>query len=178
MPARRPKRGFSAPPVRELSFDAIFRAHFDFVWRCARSFVGESCADDVTQEAFLLVRRRLEAFDADALRPWLYGITRNAARNWNRARQRRARRHRALVELEPAHGERWEQVREAANLMDRFLLSLPVAQSEAFRLKVIEEFTAAEIATCTGVPLQTVYSRVRAANIALARFRTALEDDA
>jgi RNA polymerase sigma-70 factor (ECF subfamily) len=172
-----PKRGSSAP-ARDLTFDAIFRTHFDFVWRCARSFVGDACADDVTQEAFLLVRRRLGSFEGDSVRPWLYGITRNTARNWMRSRQRRARRHRTLAELEPEPDPRWEQVREAANLMDRFLRSLPSAQREAFRLKVIEEFTAAEISACTGVPLQTVYSRVRAANAALERFRRTLEDEA
>lgn len=140
--------------------------------------MGDACADDVTQEAFILVRRRLETFHADSIRPWLYGITRNAARNWKRSRQRRARRHRTLAELAPAPDERWEQVREAANLMDRFLAGLPSAQREAFRLKVIEEFTAAEIASCMGVPVQTVYSRVRAANAALERFRKTLEDEA
>lgn len=126
----------------------------------------------------MLVRRRLGTFDADAVRPWLYGITRNTARNWMRSRQRRARRHRTLAELKPVHDPRWEQIQEAADLMDRFLRSLPSAQREAFRLKVIEEFTAAEISVCLGVPVQTVYSRVRAANAALERFRRTLEDHA
>ena len=59
--------------------------------------------------------------------------------------------------------------------MDRFLAQLPAGQREAFLLKEIEELTAAEIAEATGIPLQTVYSRVQAARRALQRFREQLE---
>lgn len=140
--------------------------------------MGESQADDVAQEVFLLVRRKLDSFDADSMRPWLYGITRNVSRNWLRSRWRRAKRTQVVAELAPEPSDDWERVREAATLMDRFLQGLPPKQREAFRLKVIEEFTAAEISAALGVPMQTVYSRVRSATAALETFRASLEDGA
>ncbi len=113
------------------------------------------------------------------MKGWLYGITRNVAHNTMRAQGRRARRHRAAIEtVQYEDTTRWPEVSEAADLMDRFLAQLPTGQREAFVLKEIEELTAAEIAEATGVPLQTVYSRVQAARRALARFREQLEGSA
>lgn len=162
-----PNRGAEA-----LSFDALFREQLDYVWRVARALVGSDLADDVTQEVFLLVRRKLDEYDGSSMRAWLYGITRNVARNALRGRDRREHRHRAAVRAVPdAATPRWHEVQEAAALMDRFLDRLPAPQREAFMLKEIEELTAAEIAIAIGVPLQTVYSRVRAALAELERFR-------
>ncbi|MBL8942052.1 MAG: hypothetical protein JNK45_02840 [Myxococcales bacterium] len=61
--------------------------------------------------------------------------------------------------------------------MRTFLARLPPPQREAFMLKELEELTAAEVAIATGVPLQTVYSRVRAAHAELERFRAALRTE-
>lgn len=164
-----------APP----SFDVLFRKYFDAVWRVSRTLVGPAMADDVTQEAFLLARRKLDTFRGGSLRGWLYGITRNVARNALRGHGRRERRHRAAMQAVPDHATAsWAEAQEAADLMDRFLARLPVVQREAFFLKVIEEFTASEISEAVGVPVQTVYSRVRAANAELERFREELRADA
>lgn len=164
-----------APP----SFDLLFRKYFDAVWRVSRTLVGPGMADDVTQEAFLLARRKLDTFQGGSLRGWLYGITRNVARNALRGHGRRERRHQAAMQAVPAHATaRWAEAQEAADLMDRFLARLPVVQREAFVLKEIEEFTAAEIAEAINVPMQTVYSRVRAAKAELERFRELLRAEA
>jgi RNA polymerase sigma-70 factor (ECF subfamily) len=165
--------------VSASSFDAIFREHFAYVWRVARALAGAELADDVTQETFLLVRRRLDAFDGPSMRAWLYGIARNVARNALRGRERREHRHRTVPRVVPDTAtQRWAEVQEAADLMERFLARLPAPQREAFMLKELEELTAAEIAEAIGVPLQTVYSRVRAAHKQLERFRRELEGDA
>ncbi len=123
-----------------------------------------------------MVRRRLGQFRGGSIKGWLYGITRNVAHNAMRAQGRRVRRHRAALQSVPDQDTtRWTEVREAADLMDRFLAELPPGQREAFVLKEIEELTAAEIAEATETPLQTVYSRVHAARRALKRFRERLE---
>lgn len=158
------------------TFDVIFREHFDYVWRVGRTWVGPELADDVCQEVLLLVRRKLPEFAGTSIRAWLYGITRNVARNAARAHRRRRQRHRAIPQPAASTGQqRWSDVQEAADLMDRFLRRLPDAQREAFVLKEIEEMTAAEIAEAIGAPLQTVYSRVRAARAALEEFRRGLD---
>ena len=163
-----PRSRDAAPPT----FDAIFREHFDYVWRAARTLAGRGLADDITQEVFLLLRRKLEDYDGTSLRAWLYGLTRNVARNALRGQGRRDRRHRtAMRAVPPDATHRWVEIHEAADLMERFLSRLPPPQREAFMLKELEELTAAEIAEAIGVPLQTVYSRVRAAKSELERFR-------
>ena len=144
------------------------------MWRVARTLVGDFLADDVTQEVFLVVRARLDRFDGPSIRAWLYGITRNVARNTLRANARHDRRAREAA-VTTVGAFRDPETHEAAALMRRFLDRLPPPQREAIMLKELEELTAAELAIAIGVPLQTVYSRVRAARAELERFRIELE---
>jgi RNA polymerase sigma-70 factor (ECF subfamily) len=41
------------------AFEDVFREHFDPVWRTSYALVGPDIADDVTQEVFLIVQRKL-----------------------------------------------------------------------------------------------------------------------
>ncbi len=161
----------ATPEQREPSFDEVFRAHLDYVWRIARLLADDASADDIAQEVFLVARRRLADFDGGSLRGWLYGITRNVARNHQRGRRRYLRLLERLPEPEasPSSDLAYPQ-EEAAALMDAFLAGLSPVKREAFVLHVIEELTAAEIAAALGVPTRTVYSRVRAAQAELERF--------
>lgn len=159
------------PEQREPSFDDLFRAHLDYVWRIARLLADDASADDIAQEAFLVARRRLADFDGGSVRGWLYGITRNVARNHQRGRRRFLRVLERLPEPEPStSADAAYEREEAAALMDEFLQGLPPPKREAFVLHVIEGLTAAEIAAAIDVPDRTVYSRVRAAQAELERF--------
>lgn len=150
--------------------------HFDRVWRTSLTLVGSDLADDVTQEVFLVVQRRLPEFSGPSLRAWLHGITRNVARNMLRTLDRRARRNQEIARRTPDHADaRWDERRDAARLMMRFLQSLPVVQREAFFLQTIEGFTPNEIAEAVGSPVQTVYTRLRSARTSLQRFRSELD---
>ncbi len=157
----------SSPP----SFNEVFRKHLDYVWRVARAMVDEASADDVAQEVFLIARRRMDDLEVQSVRGWLYGITRNVARNHRRGRGRHSRAVARLPEPAPAPSpdERVRQ-REVVQLMDRFIAGLAPLKREAFVLHVIEGLTAAEIAHSIGVPTRTVYSRVRAARTELEGF--------
>lgn len=160
------------PESNAPSFDETVRAHLDYVWRVARVMVDDQSADDITQEVFLVARRRLAEVDVASVRGWLYGITRNVARNHRRSLGRRLR---ALARLPPPEPvpppDALYDRREAAALMDDFLGSLSEPKREAFMLHVLEGLTAAEIADAIDVPTRTVYSRVRAAKAELDRFR-------
>ena len=81
-------------------FAEVYQAHFDFVWRLTRALgVEPSVVDDVVHEVFLVVRRRLDAFDRErSMRAWLAGITRNLVMHHRRAAARRSRRMAALPE--------------------------------------------------------------------------------
>ncbi len=81
--------------VAELpEFRDVYEAWFDYVWRTLRRLgVREADLGGATQEAFVVVYRRLSTFDASRpVGPWVAGITfRVAAQERRRARHRRER---------------------------------------------------------------------------------------
>src|SRR5690606_19105282 len=143
-------------PRPVIAFEDVFRTHLDYVWRVARTLVGDAAADDVAQETFMIVRRRLSTFEGPSLRGWLYVITRNVARN----RRRSGRRYRAALAAVPPPEDLPEPddavgQREAAELLERFVASLPPKKREAFVLHYLEALPAHEIAEAVGVPTRT-----------------------
>lgn len=72
------------------TFAAVYDAHFAFVWRSVRGLgVPTDAVDDVTQEIFLVIHRRLGDFEGrSSLRSWIYGIARNTVRTHRRTRGR------------------------------------------------------------------------------------------
>ena len=72
-------------------FEAVFEEHAAFVGRALRHFgVDPADVEDVCQEVFLVVHRRLGDFDGRvALRTWIYGIAWKTAANCGRKRARR-----------------------------------------------------------------------------------------
>jgi RNA polymerase sigma-70 factor (ECF subfamily) len=180
MEAREPEqasaRSTNAEPA-ELSLAAVYEAHFDFVWRSARRLgVSPLHLDDVVQEVFLVVHRKLAEFEGRApLKSWLYGITRRVARDHRRGLQRRPTQ--PLGADEPAdRGTRApdEQLalREQGQLLHALLAELDEDKREAFVLAELEQMSGPEIAAALQINLNTAYARVRAARIA---FEAALE---
>jgi RNA polymerase sigma-70 factor (ECF subfamily) len=169
---------------RGMSVAEVYAAHFRYVWRCLRALgVQHAALDDATQEVFLVVHRKLAAFDGRfALRTWLYAIALHVAR---RHRAQAAVHARRFAELETTiHCDPLEQVgairRDAADLrldVERHE-RLSLAQSalehldddkrEVFVLCSVEGMTAPEVSEAAGIPLNTVYSRLRAAREAFA----------
>jgi RNA polymerase sigma-70 factor (ECF subfamily) len=157
---------------------AIYEAHFRYVWRCLRSLgVRDAQLDDALQDVFVVVQRRLDDFDGGAeLRTWLYAIALRIARKY---RERTLREPLPLeVAPEPvspdAEGAASQSERLA--LARRALETLSDDQREVFVLARVEQMSAPEIAEVVGVPLNTVYSRLRAARLAfeaeVARLKT------
>ena len=72
-------------------FDAIYRGYARLVARWAARLGGpEVSVDDVVQDVFLVVSRRLADFRGDAkLTTWLFRITEKTVRNVRRQRRRR-----------------------------------------------------------------------------------------
>ena len=49
-------------PALSAEFEALYHAHFDFVWRTLRRFgVSEAALDDATQDVFVVMHRRFGA---------------------------------------------------------------------------------------------------------------------
>ena len=69
---------------------AIFREHAPYVWRVLRRMgVREADVEDVTQEVFVVVHRRLPEFEGrSAMRTWIYGICLRVASDHRRRGKR------------------------------------------------------------------------------------------
>ena len=164
------ERGVVAP-APDLS--AVYEAHFRYVWRCLRSLgVDDAVLDDALQDVFVVVQRRLADFDGGAeLRTWLYAIALRIARKY---RERGRREPASLETTRPSQpelvladsGERAALSSERLALARAVLETLSDEQREVFVLARVEQMSAPEIASVVGIPLNTVYSRLRAARLA------------
>lgn len=169
-------------PVEVPDFTTVYDRYFAFVWRlAANSRVPPSHLDDVVQETFLVIHRKLQTFEGRAsLRTWIASITRMTA-----AEFLRRRRHQLLgTEVDPDASASASltpaellEAAGAADLLDRFLDDLPDEQREIFILAEVEQMTAVEIAAVLDTNPNTVRTRLRAARksvqASLARHRAA-----
>ncbi len=59
-----------------LDFDAVYETYIDFAWQTVRRMgVCPADADDVVQEAFVVVHRRLAEFEGRAqIKTWVFKI--------------------------------------------------------------------------------------------------------
>jgi RNA polymerase sigma-70 factor (ECF subfamily) len=149
------------------SFEQVYGTYFDFVWRYAlHRGVPPSAVDDVVQEVFIVVHRKLATFEGrSSLRTWLAMIARRVARDHLRKRGNRPMGeplddHDITSAESPA--EILEQ-RAAAKWLDHFLSRMTDVQREVFVLHEIEQMTGVEIAETLGINENTVFTRLRAA---------------
>lgn len=151
------------------AFRGLYDEHHAFVWAVLRKLgVPERDAEDVMQEVFLVVHRRLDAFEGrSAWTTWLYGITTRVY--WNYARRQRSRPQASasassLRLVDPAPDpERFSQRREASVMLEALLGSLDTDKRTAYVLHTLEGLSAPQISAITGVKTRTIYSRLRAA---------------
>ena len=84
------------------SFDNVYDTYFPYVWRSVQRLgVPAASTDDVAQEVFMVVHRRLAEFEGrSTLKTWLYGIALRVAR----AHRLRAHRSNAMQPLDKEIG--------------------------------------------------------------------------
>ncbi len=130
----------------------------------ARIVLNATDAEELAEETFVRLWQQREKFrDGAAVRPWIFAIATNLARN--RLRWWRRRPVVALEEWDgPANagpGEERELERaERAAAVRNAVASLPVELREAFILSEYEEMSHAEIAAVAGCSAKAVESRV------------------
>jgi RNA polymerase sigma-70 factor, ECF subfamily len=149
-------------------FGDVYTTHFAFVWRCLQGLgVPGEQLDDLTQETFVVVYRRLSEYQPNSsLRAWLYGILRLVARN-----QRRGQLRRLMATARLKHEPKATQtgpfdaavVHQAQHILIEFLDTLNSDRREVFYLADIEDMPAPELASALNIPLNTAYSRLRRA---------------
>jgi RNA polymerase sigma-70 factor (ECF subfamily) len=159
-------------------FDALYEEHFAAVWRLLQAMgVTRSSLDDAVQDVFLAAYRQLGTFEArSSIRTWLCGIACHVAANHRRREQRKG--GLALLDQEawaavgPGPLEQLEQTRAWA-IVRAFLDSLDERKRTTYALSRVEGLTAPEIAQALHIPLNTVYSRLHASEVALQQFLAA-----
>jgi RNA polymerase sigma-70 factor, ECF subfamily len=152
-------------------FEVIYQQYFDFVWSSAKRLgVDEGSMDDVVQEVFIVVHSRLHTVQQpESLRSWIYGIVRRTVSGHRRSnRVKRARDTQLVVEqasLNRPAASPHEQAEQAGDvaLLNSLLAGLDEAKREVFELVEIEELSVPEAAAALEIPLNTAYSRLRAA---------------
>jgi RNA polymerase sigma-70 factor, ECF subfamily len=147
------------------TWEELYAEHFDFVWRSLRRLgVPASSLDDAAQEVFLVVFRRASNFEGrSTLKTWLFGIAYNVARH---AARSGLRREEPLPEHFPSAATNQEEAMsraEAVRALYEVLDGLDAEKRAVFVMAELEEMTAPEISEISGIPLNTVYSRLRAA---------------
>lgn len=162
--------------VREsLTVQEVYEAHFNFVWRSARRFgIRPPQLDDIVQEVFMVVQRRLAEFEGRAaIRTWLYSITRHVVRAHFRHKARKPQDLSADADATCDPREPGPEFAALANegrkLLYALLDELDDDKREVFVLAQLEEMTGPEIAAALEMPLSSVYSRIEAAQKAFDR---------
>lgn len=160
-----------------LTFDAIYGRWFHDVRRWARALGGASAdCEDVAQDVFVIVRRKLPTFDGNNLPGWLYGITRRTVRDYRRtAWFRRVLGRTSEFDQDSPHfggdgaiddlRSQMDQ-REAWRELERIIGRMSEKHRAVFVLFEIEGYSGQEIAELEGAKLATIWSRLYQARTA------------
>src|SRR5690606_13369542 len=110
--------------------------------------VGDASLDDVVQEVFVIVHRRLRDFEGrSSLATWLFGITLRVARDHRRSAARKGAD--GSVDMDslrgdaPGPGESLERA-EAVRLLHAILDELPDERREIFVMAELEQMPMAD----------------------------------
>jgi RNA polymerase sigma-70 factor (ECF subfamily) len=156
-------------PATPVDFEALYRQQFPYVFRTLRRLgVRPAEIDDLVQEVFTVVFRRLADYDPSRpAQPWLFGIAFRTASVHRRSRSRR------IVEVfgngddfgdDAALGQDASVAdRQARRIVLEGLEALDLNQRAVLVLHDIDGQAVPRIAETLGLPVNTVYSRLRAA---------------
>jgi RNA polymerase sigma-70 factor (ECF subfamily) len=152
--------------VKPGDFKSLYDAWAADVARWIRAMGGPSAdRDDILQEVFVVVHRRLSDFDGQNLAGWLYRITAHQVRDFRRRLwfkhifKRSVPLSDRMTSAGPTPLVLFES-REKQEELDRLLAKLSEPLRTAFVLFEIEGYTGEEIATMHGTSINTVRARI------------------
>lgn len=145
------------------ALQAMYRRYSGPLYLYACSLTGDPArAEDLVQEAFVRLLAAARGHLRESIRPFLYAIVRNLARDESR-RTSVERGHAPVLALRAARTEFTDpESRKRLELaVARALERLPEEQREAVVLKVYAGMTFEEIAEVAAIPQGTAISRYR-----------------
>ncbi|HLF14416.1 MAG TPA: RNA polymerase sigma factor [Bacteroidota bacterium] len=140
----------------EKAFNQLVARHQERIYWVARRILGShEDADDVVQEVFLRVFRKLHTFRGNSeFFTWLYRIAVNLSLNASKRKKVADFFHiDALHERQPADGDNPETLlmrREEQSLLDRAVVLLPEKQKAVFTMRYHEGMKFERIASILG----------------------------
>jgi RNA polymerase sigma factor (sigma-70 family) len=151
-------------------FAELYDRHAPDIHRYVARRLGDSAADDVVAETFLVAFRRRDRFDPSrgAARPWLYGIASNLIAGHRRSEvmQYRVLAKTAVDPVVESHHDRAEERVAAAAVARQLgaaLARLAKRDRDVLLLVAWESLTYDEVAQALGIPIGTVRSRLNRA---------------
>jgi RNA polymerase sigma factor (sigma-70 family) len=165
-------------------FGELFHRHAPRIHRYVARRAGESIADDVTSETFLIAFERRGRFDRsyDDAGPWLFGIATNLIHR-HRIGEARTLRSIERAAHEPATTGGIDRAGHALDAraevrgMARALRRLSIADRDCLLLFAWEDFSYEQIAVAMNIPVGTVRSRLNRARRILRAAPTTKESD-
>lgn len=155
-----------AVPSSDLGFDEIYNNWYDDVSRWVRAMGGPDVErDDLVQDVFIVVHRRLPDFDGRNLPGWLYQIARRRVRDYRRLLwvknliTRRSPLPETLTQERPGPVEDLE-TKEKRLLLETLLAKLNESERAALVLFEVEGYSGQQIAAIQEVPINTVWARI------------------
>lgn len=150
-----------------LNFADVYDTWFDHVARWIHA-LGAPSADieDLTQEVFLVVRRRMDAFDGRNVAGWLYRIaSRQVWQHRRRAWFKRVITGRFAADVDDIadehHGaDEFLESKEQRKKLEMILSRMSEKRRVVFGLFEVEGYSGEEIADMLDVPLNTVWTRL------------------
>lgn len=158
------------PAPEDLSFERVYDQWFEDVSRWVRALGGrEADRDDLVQDIFMVVHRRLADFDGQNVAGWLYQIARRKVRDYRHLMWIKHLFGNTSLPLADEMLQTGQspldqlETRQKKQLLERLLDGLNPDQRAAFVLFEIEGSSGEEIARLQGVPINTVWARIHKA---------------
>ena len=147
------------------AFAALIEAQYDRIYRTAWRWCGHRTdAEDIAQEVCVKIGQGLHGFDGrSAFSSWVYRITLNTVRDWQRAAARRGRNADAYAEVSPTEVIADQEAAATGSRLWQAVRTLPEKQRDAVLLVYAEELSHAEAAAIMGIREATVSFHVHAA---------------
>ncbi len=151
------------------AFHAFYDRYVNLIYSIAYGILeSRALAEDITQEVFLRVWRKIERYDPTraSLSTWLGVITRNLSIDLAR-KQSRASQKMSWADVLDGHNseqttpEELTELNLTRNRVREALSMLPEEQREALAMAYFREMSHSEIAAESGEPLGTIKTRVR-----------------